>query len=154
MRLYFYGFIMLIKKFIFGKKTGEVILSFSKKMGVVYIKFAQMLAMQNFGDLFTESDRVELSSICDSCNPISFKKIKKQIEEEYGCPIEKKFKKVFEEPIGSASISQVHKAILKNGKVVAIKIKRKDVTKKLNTMLNKFEKLYIVLGNLRVLEIF
>ena len=42
-------------------------------------------------------------------------KNQKQIEKEYGCPLNKKFKKVLETPVGSASISQVHKAILKNG---------------------------------------
>lgn len=105
MRLYFYGLVMVIKKFILRKNTGECIRSFVEKMGVVYIKFAQMLAMQNVGNLFIEEDRVKLSKICDHINPISFKKIRKQIEKEYGCKIENKFKKVFEEPVGSASIS-------------------------------------------------
>lgn len=98
-------------------------------MGTTYIKLAQILAMQNFGNLFTEEDRACLSSICDNCNPISYKKIEKIIEKEYGCPVKKKFRKIYEEPVGSASISQVHKAVLKNGKVVAIKVKRKDVAK-------------------------
>lgn len=40
-------------------------------MGVVYIKLAQMLATQNFGNLFTEEDRLILSSISDNCNLIS-----------------------------------------------------------------------------------
>lgn len=140
MKLYFNGFIMLIKKFILRKNTGECIRSFVEKMGVVYIKFAQMLAMQNVGNLFTEEDRIKLSKICDHINPISFKKIKKQIEKEYGCKIEEKFKKVFEEPVGSASISQVHKAILKNGEVVAIKVKRKDVTKRIEKDIKQIRK--------------
>ncbi len=74
MRLYYYGFIMVIKKFIFRKNTGDCICSFVEKMGVVYIKFAQMLAMQNIGTIFTEEDRVKLSKICDHINPIPFKK--------------------------------------------------------------------------------
>ena len=82
MWLFFINKIVNIKmsKFILRKNTGECILSFVEKMGVVYIKFAQMLAMQNVGNLFTEEDRKSLSKICDHCNPISFKKIKKQIE--------------------------------------------------------------------------
>lgn len=140
MKLYFYGLVMVIKKFIFRKNTGECIRSFVEKMGVVYIKFAQMLAMQNVGNLFTEEDRIKLSKICDHINPISFKKIRKQIEKEYGCKIENKFKKVYEEPVGSASISQVHKAILKNGDVVAIKIKRKDVTRKIEKDIKQIRK--------------
>lgn len=131
MKLYFYGIIMLFKKFILKKNTGEVINSFVRKMGVVYIKLAQILAMQNVDGLFTEEDRKKLCNICDDCNPIPYKKIEKIIEKEYGCSIKKKFKKIYEEPIGSASISQVHKAILKNGNVVAIKVKRKDITKKI-----------------------
>lgn len=140
MKLYFNGFIMLIKKFILRKNTGECIRSFVEKMGVVYIKLAQMLAMQNVGNLFTEEDRVKLSKICDNINPISFKKIKKQIEKEYGCKIEDKFKRIYEEPVGSASISQVHKAILKNGDIVAIKVKRKDVTKKIEKDIKQIRK--------------
>lgn len=148
MRLYFYGFIMVFKKFILRKNTGECIRVFVEKMGVVYIKFAQMLAMQNVGNLFAEEDRVKLSRICDHINPISFKKVKKQIEKEYGCSLEKKFKKVYEEPVGSASISQVHKAILKNGDVVAIKVKRKDVTRKIERDIKQIRKIVHRFGKL------
>lgn len=141
MKLYYYGFIMIIKKFIFRKNTGEVIRWFASKMGVAYIKFAQMLAMQNYGNIFTEEDRLTLSKICDNCNPIEFKKIVKIIEKEYGCSINRKFKKVYEEPVGSASISQVHKAILKNGDVVAIKVKRKDITRKIEKDIKQMKKI-------------
>lgn len=131
MRLYFYGFIMLIKKFILRQSTGNCIRWFVEKMGIVYIKLAQILAMQTYGNLFTEQDRVELSSICDNCNPIAYSKIVRIIESEYQCKISDMFQKVYEKPIGSASISQVHKAILKNGKEVAIKVKRTDITARL-----------------------
>ncbi len=66
--------------------------------------------------------------------------LKKQIEKEYGCKIEDKFKKVYEEPVGSASLSQVHKAILKNGDIVAIKVKRKDVTKRMEKDIKQIRK--------------
>ena len=132
MKLYMNGLIMLIKRFIFKVNSGEALLWFASSMGVVYIKFAQILSMYNFGDLFTEEERLSLSKICDNIKPVSFSKMKKEIEKEYACPLEQKFKKVFEEPVGSASISQVYKGILKNGDVVAIKVKRKDVARKMN----------------------
>lgn len=141
MRLYFYGFIMLIKKFVFRQNTGKAIKWFSQKMGVIYIKLAQILAMQNYGNLFTEKDRLELSSICDNCNPIRYEEIIHIIEKEYQCKISDKFKKIYEEPIGSASISQVHKAILKNGKVVAIKVKRRDITKRLEKDIKQIKRI-------------
>ncbi len=141
MKLYFYGLIMLIRKFIFRKSNGESIRWFASHMGVVYIKFAQILAMQNYSNIFTEEDRIELSKICDDCNPIKFKKIKKMIEKEYKCKIEEKFKFIDEKPLGSASISQVHKGVLLNNKEVAIKIKRKDVTNKINKDIKQLKKI-------------
>lgn len=146
MRLYFYGFIMLIKKFVFRQSTGKVIRWFVEKMGIVYIKLAQILAMQNYGTLFTEKDRVELSSICDNCNPIPYSKIVHIIEEEYQCKISDMFQKVYEKPIGSASISQVHKAILKNGKEVAIKVKRTDITARLEKDIRQIRRIIYRFG--------
>ena len=65
MKLYYEIIKLLYRKYIRGCNTGEVIKDFCEKMGIVYIKLAQILATQNFGDLFTEEDRKILSSICD-----------------------------------------------------------------------------------------
>lgn len=77
MKLYIQIFKLLFNKFILRRSNGAIIKSFSEKMGIVYIKLAQMLATQNFGNLFTEKDRQILSSICDNCNPISYDEIEK-----------------------------------------------------------------------------
>lgn len=132
MKLYFYGLIMVIRKFILRQNTGRVVCSFAAKMGVVYIKVAQILAMQNVGEVFTEADREQLSQICDHCNPLPFSKIQRQLEREYGCPLSEKFQSIDPEPLGSASISQVHRAVLKTGEVVAVKVKRSDVSRRIN----------------------
>lgn len=131
MKLIINGFILLIRKFILRKNTGYCINKFAKKMGITYIKLAQILSVQHCGNLFTEADRIKLSSICDNCNPIKFKKIKKIIEKDYQCKIEDKFIEVEKEPVGAASVSQVHRAILLNGEKVVLKIKRKDITKRI-----------------------
>lgn len=131
MRLYFYGCLMLLRKFVLRQNTGQVICWFAEKMGVVYIKMAQILAMQNYGQIFTETDRQKLAQICDHCQPIKFKKIQKLIEQEYDCPLKEKFQTVDPEPLGSASMSQVHRAILKNGREVVIKVKRQDITRRI-----------------------
>lgn len=146
MRLYFYAFFMLIKKFILRQSTGNCIKWFVTKMGIVYIKLAQILAMQSYGNLFTEQDRIDLSSICDNCNPIPYSKIVHMIESEYQCKITDMFQKVYEEPIGSASISQVHKAVLKNGKVVAIKVKRTDITRRLEKDIKQIRRIIYRFG--------
>lgn len=130
MRLYFYGFLLLIQKFILRQSTGKVLYRFATRMGVVYIKIAQIIAMQNYGNIFTEKDRVQLSKICDDCNPIPYHKIAKQLEAEYNRPLEEIFQYIDPNPVGSASISQVHRAVLLDGREVALKVKRQDVVKK------------------------
>lgn len=117
---------LFVNKFIAKKSNGECARTFCVNMGIVYIKLGQILAMQNINGVFSEDDRQDLLSICDSCNPVPFKEIKKIIKEEYGNNLP--FSHIYKAPIGSASVSQVHKAILKeNGDIVAIKVKRRDI---------------------------
>lgn len=141
MRLYFYGFLMLIQKFILRRSTGRVVCDFSKRMGVVYIKVAQILAMQNIGNVFTEQDRQQLASVCDQCNPLPFSKIRQKLEQEYHRPLGEIFQSIDEQPLGSASISQVHRAVLKSGEIVAVKVKRSDVTRRIERDVKQIRRL-------------
>lgn len=148
MKLYLQIIKLLFNKFILRKNNGIVIKNFSEKMGIVYIKLAQMLATQNYGNLFTEEDRIMLSSICDNCNPISYNEIEEILKQEYGTELNNIFKFIEKKPVGSASVSQVHRAILNTGEEVAIKIKRKDITntieediKKIRELVHRFGKI-------------
>lgn len=141
MKLYTQILKLLVSKFIFRKNNGIVIKEFSEKMGIVYIKLAQMLATQNFGDLFTEKDRQMLSSICDNCNPISYEEIEGILKQEYETDLENMFSFIDHKPVGSASVSQVHRAILKTGEEVAIKIKRKDITRTIDEDIKRIRKI-------------
>lgn len=141
MKLYIQVIKLLFNKFILRKNNGIVVKEFSEKMGIVYIKLAQMLATQNFGNLFTEEDRQMLSSICDNCNPIRYDEIEEILKQEYGANFENIFSFIEKEPVGSASVSQVHRAILKTGEEVAIKIKRKDITKTMNEDIKRIRKI-------------
>lgn len=141
MQLYWQAFLAFIKKFILRQNTGKVVCDFAKRMGVVYIKVAQILAMQNVGNLFTEADRQQLSDICDRCNPLPFAKIKHILQQEYGNQFEQVFQSIDEVPLGSASISQVHRAVLKDGTAVAIKVKRNDVTHRIEHDVRQIRKI-------------
>lgn len=141
MKLYIQAIKLLFNKFILRRNNGIVIKEFSEKMGVVYIKLAQMLATQNFGNLFTEKDRQILSSICDNCNPISYEEIEEILKREYGTNLENIFSFIEKKPVGSASVSQVHRAILKTGEEVAIKIKRKDITRTIDEDIKRIRKI-------------
>lgn len=131
MKLYFEGIILLFRKYILRYDTGKAIRIFCEHMGIAYVKAAQMLTSQNVGKLFTEKDRLILSSICDNYKKLPFSEIKAILESEYKEDLDNIFLYIDSEPVGSASISQVHKAVLKNGDVVAVKVKRKDITNKI-----------------------
>ena len=117
-------------------------------MGVVYIKMAQIIAMQNYGNIFIERDRLQLAKICDNCNPIPYRKIAKQIAREYNKSLGEIFQSIDPQPVGSASISQVHRAVLLDGREVAVKVKRQDIarrvahdTRQIRRFIHRFGKL-------------
>ena len=141
MKLYIEILKLIFKKIIMKKNTGTVLKDFSENMGIVYIKLAQILATQNIGDIFTEDERVKLSGICDNVNEISYREIKKILKEEYGKNLYKTFRYIDRKPTASGSVSQVHRGILRNGDVVAIKIKRKDITENIDKDIKKIKKL-------------
>ncbi len=88
-----------------------------------YIKLGQMLS--TIPDLIGVEIAKELESLRDNTPITPFNEIKEVIEEELGKPIDKVYKEINEEPLGSASIGQVHKGILiENNQEVAIKVQK------------------------------
>lgn len=118
--------VLLINKFIRRYSTGKALKIFCSEMGMAYIKLAQILSMWNIDKVFTEQDRVDIQQICDECKPVSLSEVKSLLIEYYGGK-PKFLRKFYTTPIGSASVSQVHKAELVTGEIVVLKIKRKDV---------------------------
>lgn len=148
MRLYFEVLKMIVKRFLLRQKTGIAVKDFAEKMGVVYVKLAQILAMQNYGEIFTEEDRERLAVICNDCNPLPFAEIEEILEQEYGENMGEKFLKIEETPVGSASVSQVHKAVLKTGEVVVLKIKRREITRTMEKDLRQIRRIVHRFGKL------
>lgn len=112
------------------ESKGTAIRKFCSRMGLSYIKFAQILAMQNIEGIFSEEDRQDIMSICDDCNPLPYKAVHKILVMEYGKKhIRNHFRKIARKPVGSASISQVHRVILSSGEQAVLKVKRNDVVK-------------------------
>lgn len=127
MKLLFNAVILIFNLYVRRLSKGAALRIFSTHMGVVYIKLSQMLAMWNIDGMFTEMDRQELMSVCDDCNPIPFHEIEKILKTSYGKDYEKLIKKIDRKPVGAASVSQVHRAILFDGSRVVFKVKRRDI---------------------------
>ncbi len=97
-----------------------------EELGPTYIKLGQMLSTRP--DLIGVEIAKELESLRDDTPITPFNEIKEVIEEELGKPINEIYKEINEEPLGSASIGQVHKGVLvENNQEVAIKVQKPHV---------------------------
>lgn len=96
-----------------------------EELGGAYIKLGQMLSLRP--DLIPPSFCKEFSKLLDQVPAQSIDEIRLAIEHEFKKPIKVIFKNVDPRPLGSASIAQVHKARLPNGKAAAVKIQRPHI---------------------------
>jgi len=108
-------------------------------LGGAFIKLGQILSLNL--DILPENITEELTKLQDSVKPVPYTEIREIIEKEFNAPMHKIFLKFFKEPIASASVGQVHKAVLKNGKKVAIKIQRPKIQEKFQTDIDLMYKL-------------
>jgi len=96
-----------------------------EKLGPTFIKFGQVLSVRP--DLVPKSYIKELENLQDKVPGFSYDLVKKQIKSEFGKDIGDLFSSFDKNPIASASISQVHRAVLKDGSKVAVKVQRPNV---------------------------
>ncbi len=98
-----------------------------EELGPTYIKLGQILSTRP--DLIPMDYIQELSKLQDDVPAFPFKKVCKVVESEFGRPPEELFDSLEEKPLASASIGQVHRAILKDGETVAVKFQRPGIRK-------------------------
>jgi len=96
-----------------------------ERLGPTFIKFGQVLSVRP--DLIPRDYSKELEKLQDKVPKFSFNDAKSIIEKDFGKSIEQLFLHFEKKPIASASISQVHKAVLKTGEKVAVKVQRPNV---------------------------
>lgn len=68
-----------------------------------------------------------LERLQDSVAPFPFETVKQIVDDEIGMRFSKAFLEFEEKPIGAASIGQVHRAVLRNGRSVVVKVQRPDI---------------------------
>ncbi|MDP9025013.1 MAG: AarF/UbiB family protein, partial [Candidatus Eremiobacteraeota bacterium] len=96
-----------------------------EELGTMFIKLGQMLSTR--GDLLPEAYRVELAKLVDSVPPLPADVIAQVIREDLGGAPEEIFAAFDREPIGCASIGQVHTARLLDGRDVVVKVRKPGV---------------------------
>ena len=95
-----------------------------EEMGPAYVKFGQMLSNRN--DILPEEMISELQKLQDKVE-IQEVDIRKKLVEELNIIPEEYFQSIDEEPMASASIGQVFRAVLKNGEKVVLKVRRDNI---------------------------
>ena len=98
-----------------------------EELGTTFIKFAQILSTRP--DIIPADVIRELEKLQDEVPPFPYAEAKEIIEAELGDGIENVFSSFDETPLASASVAQVHKAVLNDGDVVAVKVQRPGIKK-------------------------
>lgn len=105
--------------------TPEKLRLILEDLGPTFIKLGQIMSMHS--DILPKRYCDELMRLRSEVTPMPFEEVAEVLESSYGCPWQEIYKKIEPVPLGAASIAQVHKAVLKNGAQVVIKVQRKGI---------------------------
>lgn len=114
-----------------------------EELGPTFIKFGQILSTRP--DFLPPDYIHELEKLQDKVLPIETLRIRECIEKELNKPLNQVFKEFNEQPVASASLSQVHKAVLPNGETVALKIQKPGIRTTIEVDLSILESLADIL---------
>lgn len=109
-------------------------------LGPTFIKIGQILSTRP--DIMPPEYIDELSRLQDNVQNESFENINKVFYEEFNKSIESMFLKFSKTPLASASIAQVHTAVLKNGREVIVKVQRPEIAEKMALDLYILQKIF------------
>jgi ubiquinone biosynthesis protein len=102
-----------------------------EELGGAYLKLGQFLALRP--DLLPKEYCDEFKKLFDNVPQMPAEKVRHTIEASLKAPIKAFFTSIEAKPIGSASIAQVHKAKLRNGKPVVVKVQRPEARKQFDS---------------------
>ncbi|MCK4715893.1 MAG: AarF/ABC1/UbiB kinase family protein, partial [Candidatus Marinimicrobia bacterium] len=108
-----------------GRPSAERLRNAIEELGPTFIKMGQILSMRP--DVIPSDTAYEFQKLQDEVTPISFEEIEKVLRNELKNDPYKIFSEISKESIAAASIAQVHRGKLKDGKDVVLKIQRPGV---------------------------
>ena len=103
-------------------QRGQHLREMLDELGPTFVKFGQLLSTRP--DVLPPDIINELRGLQDDVRPFPLEDVERVIEEDLSLSIDKLFLEFEEQPVAAASIGQVHRATLPNGRRVAVKVQR------------------------------
>ena len=94
-------------------------------MGPTFVKLGQVLSSRP--DLLPEPYLKALARLQDDVKPFAYERVEEIVTSELGVRISKAFSRFEREPMAAASLGQVHRAALRDGRPVVVKVQRPDI---------------------------
>jgi ubiquinone biosynthesis protein len=117
-----------------GRSTAQRVTRMLTELGPTFIKMGQLLSTRP--DIVPDEYVQELRSLQDQAAPFEYEQVAQVIKEELGADPEKLYKRFEREPMASASIAQVHRAVTHDGLEVVVKVRRPGIEGKVRSDLD------------------
>jgi ubiquinone biosynthesis protein len=117
-----------------GTARGRHLREMLDELGPTFVKFGQLLSTRP--DIVPPDIIAELRSLQDDVRPFPYADVERTIREELGQPVERLFTEFDVEPLAAASIGQVHRATLPNGRRVVVKVQRPNAPRQIEADLS------------------
>lgn len=115
-----------------------------EKLGPTFIKLGQLLSTR--GDLLPGAYLEALARLQDDVGPFPFAAVERIVQDELHVRMSKAFESFEREPLAAASLGQVHRAVLRGGREVAVKVQRPNVRDRVMTDLDALDEVAALLA--------
>lgn len=96
-----------------------------QRLGTTFVKLGQLLSLRR--DILPDEYVDALQALQDQVEPFPSVQARQEVEQAFGTPVAELFAEFEDVPLGAASIAQVHRALLFDGRRVVVKVRRPGI---------------------------